>query len=531
MVGRRLPRFRHRLILPVHTETYSAADSTHAQRALAALPEVGRALPHSLEAEEALLALLIAYPDEVFPLCRNAKFSEKSFYDPKHGTIYAAVRLLAEAQRPIDLATVAERLRETGDLERIGSYATLTQVTTYQGTSAHARHWIDQVRKFWILRQTIRQAQKAIEQCHGYSGEPFAEFLAPHAVWFQNATARARQGESGAVETLGAVIAQIRVDVAARAAGTEDRSGWIFTGFPEFDDLEAASCLMPFGSMREDGNVIIGGGSSMGKSVLMRNIATLAVERGQRALVYTIETNRYSFIQSMAATSARASVRQLARAPKDHVARLDAALVALEAKVDKKLFLFQRSDDPGFETIEGIVAHARAWCAQHGTPHLIVLDYLQLIGVGKRCNSREQEVAHISHTWQALQRELGCVTLGGAQLNEASLAKLRQVKKDKETGEVLHDLPDRGALRESQALYHDADVVIFLHMPVVDGAGREQLGLDTTNPEMWLCVDKRRSGMRSIVKTRFEKAHGYFKPLNSGSARPIGSAPTSKADY
>ena len=269
----------------------------------------------------------------------------------------------------------------------------------------------------------------------------------------------------------------------------------------------------------------------MGKSVLMRNIATLAVERGQRALVYTIETNRYSFIQSMAATSARASVRQLARAPKDHVARLDAALVALEAKVDKKLFLFQRSDDPGFETIEGIVAHARAWCAQHGTPHLIVLDYLQLIGVGKRCNSREQEVAHISHTWQALQRELGCVTLGGAQLNEASLAKLRQVKKDKETGEVLHDLPDRGALRESQALYHDADVVIFLHMPVVDGAGREQLGLDTTNPEMWLCVDKRRSGMRSIVKTRFEKAHGYFKPLNSGSARPIGSAPTSKADY
>ena len=515
----------------MHLETYSAADSAHAQKALAALPEVGRALPHSLEAEEALLALLIAYPDEVFPLCRNANFDKNSFYDPKHGTIYAAVRALGIAQHPIDIATVAERLRETGDLERIGSYAVLTQVTTYQGTSAHARHWIDQVRKFWILRQTIRRAQKAIEDCHRYSGEPFAEFFAPLAAWFQTATARARQGDSAVVETLGVVIAQIRVDVAARAAGTEDRSGWIFTGFPEFDDLEAANCLMPFGSMREDGNVIIGGGSSMGKSVLMRNIATLAVERGQRALVYTIETNRYSFIQSMAATSARASVRQLARAPKDHVARLDAALVALEAKVDKKLFLFQRSDDPGFETIEGIVAHARAWCAQHGTPHLIVLDYLQLIGVGKRCNSREQEVAHISHTWQALQRELGCVTLGGAQLNEASLAKVRQVKKEKETGEVLHDLPDRGALRESQALYHDADVVIFLHMPVVDGAGREQLGLDTTNPEMWLCIDKRRSGVRSIVKTRFEKAHGYFKPLNSGSARPIGSGPISKADY
>ena len=517
----------------MHLEPYSAADSALARKSLTALPEVGRALPHSLEAEEALLALLIAYPDEVFPLCRSAKFSDKSFYDPKHGTISAAVTALGEAQKPIDLATVAERLRETGDLEPIGGYATLTQVTTYQGTAARARHWIDQVRKLWILRQTIRRAQKAIEDCHAYNGEPFAEFLAPAAAWFQTATARARQGESGAVESLGVVIAQIRADVAARAAGTEDRSGWIFTGFPEFDNFDSSACMMPFGSMREDGNVIIGGGSSMGKSVLMRNLATLAIDRGQRALVYTIETNRYSFIQSMAATAARASVRGLNRAPKDHVARLDRALVELEAKVDKKLFLFQRSDDPAFETIEGIVAHARAWCAQHGTPHLIVLDYLQLIGVGKRCNSREQEVAHISHTWQALQRELGCVTLGGAQLNEAALSGLRQIKKDKE-GKVIHELPNRGALRESQALYHDADVVIFLHMPVVDGAGREQVGLDTTNPEMWLCVDKRRSGVRGIVKTRFEKAHGYFKPLHdTPAARPAAGSggPTSKADY
>lgn len=515
----------------MHLETYSAADSALAQKSLSALPEVGRSLPHSLEAEQALLACLLLDANEAVPLCLAARFVPASFYDQRNGMVYAAIDALAKMQKPVDIATVAERLRETGALEEAGGWAHLGTITQTAPTTAQLRFWIGQVRTNWILRQTIRQAQKAIEQCHGYAGEPFAEFLAPHAAWFQTATMRARQGESAAVETLGVVIAQIRADVAARAAGTEDRSGWIFAGFPEFDNLESSSCFMPFGSMREDGNVIIGGGSSMGKSVLMRNIATLAVERGQRALVYTIETNRYSFLQSMAATNARASVRGLSRAPKDHVARLDAALVELEAKVDKKLFLFQRSDDPSFETIEGIVAHARAWCAQHGTPHLIVLDYLQLIGVKKPCKSREQEVAHTSHTWQALQRELGCVTIGGAQLNEASLSKLRTVKRDKE-GNVIHELPDRGALRESQALYHDADVVIFLHMPVVDGAGREQIGLDTTNPEMWLCVDKRRSGVRGIVKTRFEKAHGYFKPLHeSGTARPAGPRPTSKAEY
>jgi replicative DNA helicase len=515
----------------MHLNTYSSADSAHAQKALAALPEVGRSLPHSLEAEQALLACLLIDPAEAVPLCAAARFEPRSFYDPRNGIVYAAIDALAKMQKPVDIATVAERLRETGVLEDAGGWAHLGTITQTAPTTAQLRFWIGQVRTHWILRQTIRQAQKAIAECHSYAGEPFAEFLAPHAAWFQTATMRARQGDNAAVETLGVVIGQIRADVAARAAGTEDRSGWIFTGFPEFDNLDSSACMMPFGSMREDGNVIIGGGSSMGKSVLMRNIATLAIERGQRALVYTIETNRYSFLQSMAATTARVSVRALSRAPKDHVARFDAALVELEAKVDKKLFLFQRSDDPSFETIEGIVAHARAWCAQHGTPQLIVLDYLQLIGVGKRCNSREQEVAHISHTWQALQRELGCVTLGGAQLNEASLSKLRQIKKGKDD-KVIHELPDRGALRESQALYHDADVVIFLHMPVVDTAGREQIGHDTTNPEMWLCIDKRRSGVRGIVRTRFEKAHGYFKPLHeAGTPRPTASGPTSKAEY
>lgn len=510
---------------------YSAVDSQPASKPLTVLPEFGRSLPHSPKAEHALLACLLIDASEAVPLCLAARFAASSFYDPRNGMVYAAIEALAKMQKPIDIGTVAERLRETGTLEDSGGFAHLGTITKVTPTTAQLRFWIGQVRTNWILRQTIRQAQKAIEQSHSYAGEPFAEFLAPHAAWFQTATMRARQGDTAAVETLDVVIEQIRADVAARASGTEDRSGWVFTGFPEFDNLDSSSCMMPFGSMREDGNIIIGGGSSMGKSVLMRNIATLAIERNQRALVYTIETNRYSFLQSMAATSARASVRGLNRAPKDHVARLDAALVALKAKVDKKLFLFQRSDDPAFETIEGIAAHARAWCAQHGTPQIVVLDYLQLIGVHKRCNSREQEVAHISHTWQALQRELGCVTIGGAQLNESSLSKLRQIKRDK-NDKVLHELPDRGSLRESQALYHDADVVIFLHMPVVDGAGREQVNLDTVNPEMWLCVDKRRSGVRGVVKTRFEKAHGYFKPLYDAHApQPTGTGSTCKADY
>lgn len=515
------------MISPSSLATYSPTDSsaaTHAAKTLRPAPEVGRELPHSLEAESALLACLMIDTATAFPLCRTARFCAKTFYHPPYAVIYEAIAALAEKQQPVDPATLAERLKETGKLEEIGGYQTIMDVSSSAAAGAQLRFWIDQVRKQWILRQTIRQTQRIMEACYAYTGEPFAEFYGPKAAWFQEALARARIGDRGNVDTLGESIDRIKADIAARAAGTDDRSGWVFTGFPEFDDVDSASCYFPFGSAREDGNVLIGGGSSMGKSVLMRNIADEAVRRGQRVLVYTLETSRDGFVEHLAAARARVNLRTLARCPKDHVARLQAALDDVRTTADKRLFVFQSADDPALRTIEGICTHARAWCAQHGTPHLIVLDYLQLIGTEKRCNSREQEVATVSHTWQALQRELGCVTLGGAQLNEQALAGLRQVKRDKE-GKILHETPNRGALRESQALYHDADIVIFLHMPVEDRTGRDQVTVDVSRPEMWLCIDKRRSGAKGRAYAWFEKQYGRFEPIAGSTPRiPEGPA-------
>lgn len=499
------------------------SETPHSATALRAAPEVGRELPHSLEAERALLACLMIDSLTVWPLCRSAYLTEDSFYDPRHGQIFKAIAALAAQQVPLDVATVAERLKETGKLDDAGGFPVLTEVSSAVPTTAQDRFWIQQVRKHWILRQTIRRAQRVAEACYAYNGEPFGEFYGPIASWFQDALARARRDDRGNVDTLSESIDRIKDDIAKRAAGTEDRSGWVFTGFPEFDDLDSASCYFPFGSAREDGNVLIGGGSSMGKSVLMRNIADEAVRRGQRVLVYTLETSRDGFIEHLAAARARVNLRTLARCPRDHVERLQAALDEVRATADKRLFVFQSADDPALRTIEGICTHARAWCTQHGTPHLIVLDYLQLIGTEKRCNSREQEVATVSHTWQALQRELGCVTLGGAQLNEQALASLRQVKRDKE-GKILHETPNRGALRESQALYHDADIVIFLHMPVEDRTGRDQISQDVSRPEMWLCVDKRRSGAKGRAYAWFDKQYGRFDPIAT-ALKPTPSQP------
>jgi replicative DNA helicase len=147
---------------------------------------------------------------------------------------------------------------------------------------------------------------------------------------------------------------------------------------------------------------------------------------------------------------------------------------------------------------------------------VVLIDYLQLFDARKRIggSNREALVAYVSHALQALCRELDTVMIVAAQLNEAGLSEMRNVKRD-ENGKVIHQLPHRGHLRESQAIYHDADRVIFLYMPPVDALGNEQHGPDVTSPELWWFQEKRRRGGRGIVRMRFQKNYVRFVEIGA----------------
>lgn len=492
----------------------------------------GRALPHSLEAEAMLLAACLIDPADLLPKCRAMKISAESFYEPKHGIVLTALFALYDAQQPVDVSTLAEQLRTTQQLDGLGGYPFLTQISAgASGTTAQAEFFLAKVRELWILRQIIRRATELNEAVFAYSGEPLAEFLSPHVVWFENALGRLAHGGRGDVYTLGKRIAEVRADVQLRAEGKEDRRGWIWTGFTAFDDLERDSCLRPLGSLEEDHNVLIGGGSSQGKSVLMRQLAGQTLLSGQTCLVYTLETTVKGFIRSLAASWAGVNLLALARTPRDKLKEFDDYCEQLADLADKRLFVFQHEPSFSLRTIEEVSTHARRFAMQHGVPHLMLLDYLQLVSTKKRCNSREQEVAEVSNGWQGLQRELGCVAVAGAQLNEAGLREMRQVKRD-EDGKIIHRLPNRGDLRESQSMYHAADVTWFLYQPPEDCRGVDQSEGNAPTPESWIVQDKRRNGVRGVCRLWFQKQFGRFREIGtdeggtgSPTARPAGPAP------
>ena len=89
---------------------------------------------------------------------------------------------------------------------------------------------------------------------------------------------------------------------------------------------------------------------------------------------------------------------------------------------------------------------------QHSNLELVVVDYIQLIPVEGRFESRQQAIAEISRQLKLLAGEAGIVMLAISQLNRAV-----EVRQDKRP--MLSDL------RESGCLEQDADMVAFVYRP------------------------------------------------------------------
>lgn len=149
-------------------------------------------------------------------------------------------------------------------------------------------------------------------------------------------------------------------------------------------------------------------------------------------------------------------------------------------------------DKPDLTPME-LRAKARRLKADHGLK-LLIVDYIQLMHVPGRYDTREQEVAKISRTLKAIARELSIPVIGVSQLN-------RQVDGRSDKHPLLSDL------RESGAIEQDADIIAFIYRDEVYDKGDD-------NPNRGIAeigIDKHRNGPTGSIKLWFDAATQTFK--------------------
>lgn len=150
--------------VPVHDEELGSNGAQPFRQPTATT--VVRALPHSLEAEEGLISSILVDPVEGLTRCSSSNLSIASFYDPKLGILYGLMQKMHEAAKPIDPATLAEQLKASRQLDQIGGYAFLAQVSRIESTSAQIPFFIQKVREYAQLRDLIRESTRIVEECY-----------------------------------------------------------------------------------------------------------------------------------------------------------------------------------------------------------------------------------------------------------------------------------------------------------------------------------------------------------------------------
>ena len=437
----------------------------------AANAAVGRSLPHSLEAEEYLLSCCLLDGADVVSRCLEARIKPQSFYDSKHGIVFERLLDLYNRQAPIDISVVAEELKTARQLEQIGGYAFLTQVSSRIPTTAQASYFIQKVREQALLREIIRSATGAVEDCYGFTGgiDEFVDQIETKifAVTQNRVSESAKQMREPTREAM---------NVITRMMMKKGELTGISSGFKDLDQ-------MMWGFQRQE-MIVLAARPSMGKTSLALNFAEAAAlpKKGPPAavLIFSLEMGASQLALRMLCSRARVNMKLLRDGLLSKNGEEQTKLLEAADEFSKSPIYI---DDSSAISIMQLRAKARRIHSR--TPlGFIIVDYLQLLSPTDPKVPREQQVAEASRGLKAIAKELDVPVLVLSQLNRSS-------EKDNRT-------PKISDLRESGSIEQDADVVLMLARPR-DADEKFQVAADSAE----LIVAKQRNGPVGELKLTF----------------------------
>lgn len=121
---------------------------------------IKRIPPHSLEAEQSVLGSIIMDRDAV--LTANSIITNNDFYYPENKLLFGVITSLYKCDKPIDIVTIQDSLKVSGQLELVGGITKITSLALSVPTSAHVEEYANIVKEKAYLRRAIHFANNVL---------------------------------------------------------------------------------------------------------------------------------------------------------------------------------------------------------------------------------------------------------------------------------------------------------------------------------------------------------------------------------
>ncbi len=392
---------------------------------------IKRILPHSIDAEKAVIGSMIMDADAV--VAASEMITGDDFYQRQYGILFDAMVELYNEGKPVDVLTLQERLKMKDVPEEFSSIEFISELVSSVPTSANVRHYAQTVSDDATLRRLIRVNEEIANTCYQHR-ESLDEIMNTTEKRIFDVLQKKSADEYVPIKDV--VLSVIdKIEAAARHKGTVTG---LATGFYDLD--YKTSGLQP------SDLILIAARPSMGKTAFVLNLAQyMCVRNHVPTAIFSLEMSKDQLVNRILSMESKVdsqSMRTGTLQPADWEKLIESAGVISTAP----LII---DDTPGISITE-----LRSKCRKYKLENdlgLVIIDYLQLMtGGSRKQESRQQEISEISRSLKALAREINAPVIALSQLSRAC-----ETRPDHRP--MLSDL------RESGAIEQDADVVMFLY--------------------------------------------------------------------
>jgi replicative DNA helicase len=391
---------------------------------------IKRVLPHSIEAEQSVVGSMIMDREAI--LVASEIITSEDFYQHQYGVLFEAMVELFSEDKPVDLVTLQNKLKEKDVPPEISSLEFVRDLVLAVPTSANVKYYANIVSEKAMLRRLIKVNEDIANTC--YLGKDNLEVILEGTE--KKIFDLIQKRNSGDYVP----IKQVVINALDKIEATSKTKGTV-TGVPTgFVDLDYKTA-----GLQPSDLVLIAARPSMGKTAFVLNIAqNVAFRHNTTVAVFSLEMSKEQLVNRLLALESRV----------DSQAIRTGNLADTEwEKLIEGAGIIGRSnliidDTPGIS-----ISELRSKCRKYKLEHnlgIIIIDYLQLMSGSGKGDSRQQEISDISRSLKGLARELHVPVVALSQLSRA-------VEQRPDHRPMLSDL------RESGAIEQDADVVMFLY--------------------------------------------------------------------
>jgi replicative DNA helicase len=435
----------------------------------------GKVPPQARELEEAVLGAVMLEKNAFDTVVELLK--PECFYTHANQRIFAAAMALSDRQMPIDMLTVVEQLRFSGELEAVGGAYYVSRLTNAVVSAANIEAHARIILQKFIQRELIRLSGEIITDAYEDTTDVFDLLDDAETRLFEITNNHLRKN----FDSMESVIVKTVKRLDEMRSRQEDVTG-VPSGYNSLDRVT-------YGWQNSD-LIILAARPSVGKTAFALNLARNAALHPTKptpVAFFSLEMSSAQLVQRILSAESEILLEKIARGRLEEHEMQQLYRRGIDKLSRAPIYI----DDTAALNIFELRAKCRRLKSKHDVG-LILIDYLQLMtGSGDNRNSnREQEISTISRNLKGLAKELQVPIIALSQLS-------REVEKRKEGNKI----PQLSDLRESGAIEQDADLVMFLYRPEYYDITSNEFG-ESNKGETHVRIAKHRNGSLENIKLK-----------------------------